>query len=406
MYQLILAVICVGIQARRSPFKSAGILSMSPGDLARELIASNEGLFDSPPPSTSPDAALAAKDRRNRDSEIPVKLGVTIDDHDYLDKLWNWVKDIAGYSVDSFLPYPLHSSNYINQYVYERSFDPSDSREPNIVADIIIDPSWTTDKSPTWSIWANGSSIPIFFSTNDSCTVSVVREAMLRLAEATSSCIGFIEVQSGGSNVLTVSSTGNDCYSSLGFSSGNNVINLGVGCVNVGTAMHLMGHALGMAHEDQRADSREYVAVNPSNIDVYGMSSSSNVDPTNTTKFHFVFEPLSGTKTAWESAILKQPYEYGSLWHNQRALYSVGPTDLTLIGSKGPQFEDLLGQRGIITERDARIINEMYSCQRLPVQVADRVFSRPLTPGTSYDTLNTCLKRDVQNFKVVTGDAQ
>ena len=400
MFLLLLPVFAVAVRIRNAALRPKDIASMSVGDLAKELISSNQQLFDSPPPPAAPDADLANEDRRNRDSELPTKLGIAGSGDEYLDKLWNWVKGVAGYSVDTYLPYPLHSTNYLNQYVYERSFDPSDSRDPTIAGDIMIDPSWSVDRPPYWNLWSNGSSIPYFIVSNDSCARAIISEAMLRFKEASNGCIAFTEATAADPNVLMVSTGGTECYASLGFVKGANVLSLGTGCKNVGTAMHLLGHVIGMAHEDQRANARDFVAVNPANIDVYGMSTSSAIDPTTTSKYSLVFKALNNTRTQWEKAIQTQPYEYGSLMHNSRSVYSVdASTDLTLKGAKGPQFEDLMGQRGLITERDTRIMNEMYSCQRLPIKVADRLFVKPLSIGVTYDTLNTCLIQDAQEFR-------
>lgn len=371
---------------------------MSIEQITRSLIKGNEQLFDTTP-TAAPDAELATTDLRDRYVDIPREVGLAGSDDDYFDKLWNWVKGVAGYSTTSYIPYPLHTSKYLNEYVYRRTFDPSDSRDPNIAGDIIIDPAWRIQGSPRWNLWSSSNSIPYVIQTKDSCLRTIVNEAMLRVQEATSGCVGFTEVPAEGANVLVVSASGNECFSSLGKRNDMNVINLGTGCVNVGTVMHLLGHVLGMGHEDQRPDAREYVTINPSNIDVYGMSPSSNIDPTNTTKYGYVFEVINGSKTAWESVVTREPFEYGSLMHNSRGLYSVNvASDFTISGNKGSRFEDLIGQRGFLTERDARVLNEMYSCQRLPTKVVDRALSRPLTPGVTFDAINTCIVQDANHF--------
>jgi hypothetical protein len=375
--------------------------SMTLDELTSELVANNEDLFLSDPPSSSStEGDLASVDRRDRDSEIPRAVGVGLSGDDYLGKLWNWVKGVAGYQVDTFLPYPLHSSNYLNQYVYERSFDPSDSRDPNVAGDVLIRPDWTPERPITWKTWSNSSSLPYRLASTDPCVRAIVTEAMARFSEATSGCVNFVETSASDPNALVISSGGDACYASLGYSKGNNILVLGNGCLNVGTAMHLLGHVLGMAHEDQRPNARDYVKVRRSNIDVFGMSSSSSIDPTETAKYPYVFEPLKNTKTDWERVITTQAYEFGSIMHNARSLYSVDvSSDFTLVGASSTQYEDLMGQRGWITERDARVINEMYSCQRLPTKVSDRTFSRPLSPGVTFDMINTCIVQDVKRFK-------
>jgi hypothetical protein len=139
-----------------------------------------------------------------------------------------------------------------------------------------------------------------------------------------------------------------------------------------------------MAHIDQRPDAASFVTVNATNVNVYGMSASAMVDPSGSPKFGLVFAPLNGTNTKWEKIIEYFPYEYGSLMHNSQYRYSVGddPT-ITLVAAN--TFEPLLGNRGYITEQDARVLNEMYMCDRLPVMLADRKFASPLVQGETYE---------------------
>ena len=389
-----LAVATSSTRAEQRPKKQHMIASMSMDEISRELVGSNVGLFVEPV-QVSPEEELVIQDRRDRDSALPRELGILGGEVTYLNKIWNWMKGAVGDNTESILPYPLHSSTYLNQYAYTRSFDPSDSRDANIAGDIVVPPSWTGEGGVPWDLWPSSESISYSFETPDDCAKYVVREAMSRYQEATNNCVRFKEVASGTDGALEISTVGEECYASLGFARDRNVLNLGAGCINVGTAMHLIGHALGLAHEDQRADARNFTLVKPENIDVYGMSASSSVNPVNSTKFPFVFAPLKASRTKWAQVIASYPYEFGSLMHNSRALYAAKiESDFTIVGKDGPKFEDLLGQRGFLTERDASIVNEIYECQRLPIKVVDRMFQRPLTPGLTYDALASCLRSD------------
>ena len=117
--------------------------------------------------------------------------------------------------------------------------------------------------------------------------------------------------------------------------------------------MHLLGHVLGMAHEEQRPDAGDYVSVMSTNIDVYGMSPSSSVDPTKTPKFQYVFTPLNGTGSAWEREVMRLPYEYGSLMHDSmfRYSFSLGNNATLKAVHQGVDYADLLGNRGYFTSR-------------------------------------------------------
>jgi hypothetical protein len=289
----------------------------------------------------------------------------------------------------------------LNEYVYQRAVDPSDSTKPNVAGDIVVDSSWDPDYPISWSLWNTSQPIPVYWESENACLSAIINEAMIRFQEVTNSCIQFVQVKSIALGVVQVSSYNDGCYATLGYRKESNILNLGQGCLNVGTAMHLLGHVLGMAHEDQRPDASKYVTVNPQNIDVYGMSSSSDVDPSTTAKFRYFFTPLNGTETQWETQIARFPYEYGSLMHNSKSVYAVDiSSDRTISSIASAAFDDLMGNRGYLTQRDGRLLNEMYSCSRVPLSVLERVFSKPLYPGVTFEFLNQCAIDDAQSSKI------
>ena len=51
------------------------------------------------------------------------------------------------------------------------------------------------------------------------------------------------------------------CWSHIGKSGGKQKLSLGFGCFNHGTALHELGHALGMHHEQSRPDRDMYVEI-------------------------------------------------------------------------------------------------------------------------------------------------
>jgi len=376
------------------------IAAMSIDDLTSRLIASNRELFVEPT-HESTDSDLASMDRRDRNANIPRAVNITANNQDYLDGLWNWVKGVSGQVNRGILPYVLHTSKYLNEYVYQRAVDPSDSTKPNVAGDIVVDSSWDPDYPISWSLWNTSQPIPVYWESENACLSAIINEAMIRFQEVTNSCIQFVQVQSIALGVVQVSSYNDGCYATLGYRKESNILNLGQGCLNVGTAMHLLGHVLGMAHEDQRPDASKYVTVNPQNIDVYGMSSSSDVDPSTTAKFRYFFTPLNGTETQWETQIARFPYEYGSLMHNSKSVYAVDiSSDRTISSIASAAFDDLMGNRGYLTQRDGRLLNEMYSCSRVPLSVLERVFSKPLYPGVTFEFLNQCAIDDAQSSKI------
>lgn len=401
MWILFFPVCGLAIQLRRRTAAPDNIAAMSMDELTQRLILSNKELFSTPVKNTT-DSDLAALDRHDRNMYFPRQANMTSENQDYLDELWNWVKGVEGDVGRGYLPYILHTSRYLNEYAYLRTSDPSDSIKPNIAGDIVIDPSWDPKYPITWSIWNITNPIPVYFDSKNSCLAAIVNEAMMRFSEVTNSCIKFAQASTNSLAAIQVTTNNDGCYATLGQKKEGNILNVGPGCQNVGTVMHLLGHALGMAHEDQRPDAKQYVKVIPENIDVYGMSSSEDIDPSTTSKFKFSFFPLNGTKTEWEEQIIKLPYEYGSLMHNSKSVYAVDiAKDLTITGKASTEFDDLMGNRGYLTERDGRLLNEMYSCSRVPLKVLEREFSRPIYPGLTFQDLKKCLESDILASKIL-----
>ena len=344
----------------------ASVSDLSLDDVTRTLLVGNEKLF-SVPESSDPTAGLAEADRRERSRDIPDLLQVGRPVDDFFTNAWKWVKDVAGFGHPPFVPYPLYTVDYLNGGLYKRISDPSDSQDPTLAGDILIDPTWAGKPQPTWNVWPQPSNITYVFeslsSTNQTCARTVFREAAERISEASGGCLYFKDLSASwnattdaDANPLRVIIDDTPkCFATLGYQSGKggNMISIGSGCVNVGTVMHLLGHVLGMAHEEQRPDSQQYISVVPSNIDVYGMSPASNVDPTTAPKFQYVFRPLNGTGSAWEREVTKLPYEYGSLMHNSRYRYSFSLGNNATIQAvyQGVDYSDLLGNRGYMTTR-------------------------------------------------------
>jgi hypothetical protein len=349
----------------RNP-KPISVSDMSLDDVTSSLLVGNEELF-SVPASTDPVTAMSESDRTVRQRDVPDMVNVGRPADDFFTNLWKWVKDVAGLGPVPFVPYPLYTVDYLNGAVYKRISDPSDSQDPSLAGDIIIENSWSNLSVPSWNVWPQPGNIKYVFeslgSINQTCARVAFHESLERIKESSGNCFSFSEIASSSNATVeeevnplrVIIDSSPRCFASLGYNSvkGSNIINVGAGCANLGTIMHLLGHVLGMAHEEQRPDAADYISVVNANIDVYGMSPASSVDPTTTPKFQYVFTPLNGTGSAWEREIQRFPYEYGSLMHNSmfRYSFSLGNNATLKATHLGVDYADLLGNRGYFTTR-------------------------------------------------------
>ncbi len=125
----------------------------------------------------------------------------------------------------------------------------------------------------------------------------------------------------------------NGCFSSVGRQGGEQTISLGVGC-SVGSAIHEIGHALGLWHEQSRSDRDEFIEV------IF-----ENISPTH--RHNFDRHVLDGTDLG--------DYDFGSIMHYPRTAFSINglPTILTKDGQD-------IGQRTGLSPRDISSVQLLY----------------------------------------------
>jgi hypothetical protein len=374
------------------PYTMRRVGHMTAGELADVLITFNEELFRPENYNLTDSAKLASLDRSLIRDEIQRLVGPSSSgDH--------WWGDIFSRTPAS-IPYPLHNVTYLSSRIYPSLPDPSESRDLNIAGDILISINLTRDL-PYWDIWPNSHRIPFLIRTRSACIRSVFLEAASRWAEATAGCVQFAEVSETEylrTPVLVVSGvSASGCLASLGYQSStlsDNVINIGAGCVNVGTVMHLIGHVLGLPHENSRPDSP--VKTVTANLNPEALTQTHSADPSGSDKFRLLFQPMRTNGTVWEQEVIKTPYEFASIMHTNQDYY--GTDGRVTVTSAGGVDNDLMGNRGFITDRDGNLVNRMYKCDRLAKPVVDRIFRTPATPGVSYEDLSKCMEDDGKKY--------
>mmetsp|Transcript_27353 Transcript_27353/g.43806 ORF Transcript_27353/g.43806 Transcript_27353/m.43806 type:complete len:643 (+) Transcript_27353:3-1931(+) len=112
------------------------------------------------------------------------------------------------------------------------------------------------------------------------------------------------------------------------------------GCSSLGTALHEIGHALGMAHEQSRPDRDQYIEVHWGNIQ-NGMQNQFEIAPNAHIKFNY--DPLS-------------------IMHYDRFAFAVDPSKPTLDYRELGSHNDL-GQRVGLSSYDVAQVVDMYKTE-------------------------------------------
>lgn len=170
---------------------------------------------------------------------------------------------------------------------------------------------------------------------------SKINDAINRLQEKT--CLTFREVglSYGGDHIKM--HKGNGCWSKMGRVGGAQLLSLGSGCGYVGVIMHELMHSIGIWHEQSRMDRDNYVEV-----------LWSNIKPGKENNFLKYEHGKLDT--------LNLPYDYDSIMHYDRYLFSVDGKRPTII-ARGKAWKKLGGQlRGTLSGNDVKEIRALYNC--------------------------------------------
>ncbi|KAF4677034.1 hypothetical protein FOL47_003767 [Perkinsus chesapeaki] len=240
----------------------------------------------------------------------------------------------------------------------------------NRFGDMIVPDTLLEGANPAWEVWPHppGQSSEILYEFDHSakaCVRSVIMEAIKHVSVA-APCITFIDAehhdQPVGAHTLKIKGEDSGCYASLGYSNTHeNVLNLGRGCMNVGTAIHLLMHVLGVAHENQRPDSEAYMETIPSHIE-NGVLQNEEAMKVN-------FQIFQGTGTEWERAVRGIAYDVASVTHGGPCYYSASRFERdgcskTLVprADLGRTASEVMGNRAFLTAHDIALLRIMYGC--------------------------------------------
>ncbi|VIO92079.1 Nematode astacin protease 4, putative [Brugia malayi] len=188
--------------------------------------------------------------------------------------------------------------------------------------------------------WPNGE-IPYAISSRyGPYSRSVIAKAMRKFHDI--SCVRFVpRVHNQHSDYLYIMPH-DGCYSLVGRAGGRQLLSLEADCIQSGTIIHELMHAVGFFHEQSRPDRDEYIEIMWQNVmrgaeDQFDKQSLRHLD------------------------ILSEPYDYSSIMHYGPYAFS-GNGRRTIIALKPGAGE--MGQRESLSKIDIRKINKLYSCSR------------------------------------------
>ncbi|GMR60817.1 hypothetical protein PMAYCL1PPCAC_31012, partial [Pristionchus mayeri] len=189
-------------------------------------------------------------------------------------------------------------------------------------------------------IWGT-TPIPFSFAAG----VSEQMKGIVRAATAfwtANTCVNFQENGTGENKILVVNKGG--CYSSVGRVGRTQELSLqNEGCNSISTATHELEHALGVYHEQSRADRDSYVHVNKDNI------------PTQN-QHNFDSYPTSSS--------MQLPYDFGSNMHYTSDSFAKDYRIPTLI-AVGAYAEYQNSMRGHMPSfLDVLKVNKYYKCDQ------------------------------------------
>uniref|UniRef100_A0A1I7ZAS5 Metalloendopeptidase n=1 Tax=Steinernema glaseri TaxID=37863 RepID=A0A1I7ZAS5_9BILA len=186
--------------------------------------------------------------------------------------------------------------------------------------------------------WSNGRIPYVISSQYNERERAVLARAFQEYHSRT--CIRFVPRTSFDQDYLYIGKI-DGCYSDVGRAGGRQELSLDDGCLQYGTAIHELMHAVGFYHEHERWDRDQYITILWNNIDKDAYDQFGRVDLT-------------------ESSYYGQAYDYYSIMHYDSLAFSKNGFE-TLV-AKRPEMTAVIGSAIDFSPVDLVKINKLYNC--------------------------------------------
>ncbi|GFY70487.1 zinc metalloproteinase nas-15, partial [Trichonephila inaurata madagascariensis] len=133
------------------------------------------------------------------------------------------------------------------------------------------------------------------------------------------------------------------CWSSVGRTGGEQEISLSEGCHDKVSAVHEIGHALGLWHEHSRSDRDDYLDIIWSNIKPGAERNFLKLKP-------------------WENNLLGEEFDYNSIMLYGEYAFAKDKNSMTMKPKKEGVVIGLINDKPGLSESDVRRINKLYEC--------------------------------------------